>query len=303
MTPLFIGSGVALVTPFDKDGKINFELFKKLIENQIANKTDAIIVCGTTGEGSTLTVEERLNLFEVADSVIKKRVPLICSTGSNSTSFTLDVAKEAEKCGADAHLMVTPYYNKTSQQGLIDHYYTIAEALSKPVIVYNVPSRTGMNIKPETYKSLSLHENIVAVKEADTNISKLIKSLVLCSDNLDFYVGNDDLISVATSLGCKGVISVLANIMPTYTHEMTIAGIEHDCEKCAVMQKNTMDFIENLFIDVNPIPIKAAMKLAGIDVGGCRLPLSELSASDMSLLLDSMKKHWNKIQAELKSMH
>ena len=299
MTPIFIGSGVALVTPFDKDGKINFELFKKLIEIQIKNKTDAVIVCGTTGEGSTLTVEERLRLFAVADSVIKKRVPLICSTGSNSTLFTLDLAREAEKFGLDAHLMVTPYYNKTSQQGLIEHYYTLAEKLTKPIIVYNVPSRTGMNIRPETYKRLSLHENIVGVKEADTNISKLIKSLVLCEDKLDFYVGNDDLISVAVSLGCKGVVSVLANLMPGYTHEMTSAGINKECEKCALMQKEAMELIENLFVDVNPIPIKAAMKIAGIDVGNCRLPLAALSDSDKELLFASMKNHMPRIKSEL----
>ncbi len=299
MTPIFIGSGVALVTPFDKEGKINYELFKKLIEIQISNKTDAVVVCGTTGEGSTLTVEERLKLFSVADSVIKRRVPLICSTGSNSTSFTLDVAREAERCGADAHLMVTPYYNKTSQEGLVEHYYTLAEKLSKPIIVYNVPSRTGMNILPETYKKLSMHENITAVKEADTNISKLIKSLVLCEDRLDFYVGNDDLISVAASLGCKGVISVLANVMPKYTHDMTVAGIIGDCEKCASMQKDAMDFIENLFIDINPIPVKAALRLVGIDAGGCRLPLAELSDSNKKLLLNSMKKHIDCIKVEL----
>lgn len=302
MTPIFIGSGVALVTPFDKDGKINFELFKELIEFQIKNKTDAVVVCGTTGEGSTLTVEERLKLFSVADGVINKRVPLICGTGSNSTSFSLELASEAEKCGADAHLMVTPYYNKASQSGLVEHYYLLADKLSKPIIVYNVPSRTGMNILPETYKKLSFHENIVAVKEADTNISKLIKSLVLCENRLDFYVGNDDLISVASSLGCKGVISVLANIMPEYTHEMTIAGINNDCEKCAQMQKEVMDLIENLFIDVNPIPIKAALKIVGIDAGGCRLPLTGLSDSNCKLLEASMKEHIGKISCAMKTI-
>ena len=275
MTPLFIGSAVALVTPFDKDGKINFPLFKKLIEFQIANKTDAVVICGTTGEGSTLTVDERLSLFQTAVDTVRGRVPVICGTGSNSTSFTADFAKKAEKYDVDAHLIVTPYYNKTSQKGLISHYYTIADQLQKPVIVYNVPSRTGMNIQPSTYKALAEHENIVAVKEADTNISKLIKSLVLCEGKLDFYVGNDDLISVAMSLGCKGVISVLANVLPEYTHEMTLAGINGECKKCAEMQKHIMSLIECMFLDVNPIMVKEIMNRIGVAVGPCRLPLGK----------------------------
>ena len=275
MTPLFIGSAVALVTPFDKDGKINFPLFKKLIEFQIANKTDAVVICGTTGEGSTLTVDERLSLFQTAVDTVRGRVPVICGTGSNSTSFTADFAKKAEKFDVDAHLIVTPYYNKTSQKGLISHYYTIADQLQKPVIVYNVPSRTGMNIQPSTYKALAEHENIVAVKEADTNISKLIKSLVLCEGKLDFYVGNDDLISVAMSLGCKGVISLLANVLPEYTHEMTLSGINGECKKCAEMQKHIMSLIECMFLDVNPIMVKEIMNRIGVAVGPCRLPLGK----------------------------
>lgn len=298
MTPLFIGSGVALVTPFDKDGKINFGLFKKLIENQIANETDAVVVCGTTGEGSTLTVEERLKLFSVASETIKKRVPLICGTGSNSTSFTLEVAKRAEEYDIDAHLMVTPYYNKTSQSGLIKHYFTLADKLKRPIIVYNVPSRTGMNITPETYKTLSKHENIIAVKEADTNIPKLIKSLVLCEGNLDFYCGNDDLISVCTSFGFKGVISVLSNILPKYTHEMTLKGVNKDCAGCAKMQKDVMSLIESLFIDVNPVPIKAAMNYIGLNVGECRLPLSSLPENCREILYSCMKDHIEKIREE-----
>lgn len=298
MTPLFIGSGVALVTPFDKDGKINFGLFKKLIENQIANETDAVVVCGTTGEGSTLTVEERLKLFSVASETIKKRVPLICGTSNNSTSFTLEVAKRAEEYDIDAHLMVTPYYNKTSQSGLIKHYFTLADKLKKPIIVYNVPSRTGMNITPETYKTLSKHENIIAVKEADTNIPKLIKSLVLCEGNLDFYCGNDDLISVCTSFGFKGVISVLSNILPKYTHEMTLKGVNKDCAGCAKMQKDVMSLIESLFIDVNPVPIKAAMNYIGLNVGECRLPLSSLPENCREILYSCMKDHIEKIREE-----
>lgn len=294
MAPLFIGSGVALVTPFDKDGKINYSRFKELIEFQIANNTDAIVVCGTTGEGSTLTVSERLKMFKVASDTIKKRVPLICGTGSNSTSFSLNFAKEAEHFDIDAHLSVTPYYNKTSQSGLIKHYFTLADNLNKPIIVYNVPSRTGMNITAQTYKSLSYHNNIIGVKEADTNISKLIKSIVLCDGRLDFYIGNDDHISVATSLGCKGVISVLANILPSYTHKMAYEGVTGNCPLCASMQKKIMDFIECLFMDVNPIIIKEVMNKCGFDVGSCRLPLVD-TAESYKDIIDSVILRYKEI--------
>ncbi len=290
MTPLFIGSAVALVTPFDKDGKINFPLFKKLLEFQIANKTDAVVICGTTGEGSTLTVDERLSLFQTAVDTVRGRVPVICGTGSNSTSFTVDFAKRAEKYDVDAHLIVTPYYNKTSQKGLISHYYTIAEQLQKPVLVYNVPSRTGMNIQPSTYKALGEHENIIGVKEADTNISKLIKSLVLCEGKLDFYVGNDDLISVAMSLGCKGVVSVLSNVLPEYTHEMTLAGINGESKKCAKMQKDIMSLIECMFLDVNPIMVKEIMNRMGVEVGPCRLPLGKCDEKFYEIVESEIKK-------------
>lgn len=299
MKPIFIGSGVALVTPFDKDGQINYSRFKELIEFQIANNTDAIVVCGTTGEGSTLSVEERLKLFETAVETVNKRVPVIGGTGSNSTSFSLDFAKEAEKIGIDAHLSVTPYYNKTSQSGIVKHYFTLADNLEKPLIVYNVPTRTGMNISAQTYKKLSIHQNIIGVKEADTNISKLIKSIVLCSDNLDFYIGNDDLISVATSLGCKGVISVLANLLPSYTHEMTISGVEGNCVKCANMQKTVMELIECMFIDVNPIMIKEIMSYCGLDVGKCRLPLFQNDETNSAIVENIVGQYRNIIMQEL----
>lgn len=300
MAPIFIGSGVALVTPFDKDGKINYTRFKELIEFQIKNNTDAIVVCGTTGEGSTLSVSERLEMFKVASDTIKKRVPLICGTGSNSTSFSLEFAKEAENIDIDAHLSVTPYYNKTSQKGIIKHYFTLADNLKKPVIVYNVPSRTGMNINAETYKSLSYHNNIIAVKEADANISKLIKSLVLCDDRLDFYIGNDDHISVATSLGCKGVISVMANILPSYTHKMAAEGIKGNCGICAQMQKKIMDFIECLFMDVSPIIIKEVMCRCGYDVGGCRLPLVDTSDKYIEIITHIIEKYKEILTLEIK---
>ncbi len=289
MKPVFIGSGVALITPFDKDGKIDFKRFEKLIEYQIKNKTDAIIVCGTTGEGSTLTVYERLNLFSLAVEITRGRVPVIGGTGSNSTSFSLSLIKEAEKTGIDAHLSVTPYYNKTSQTGLVKHYYTLAEDAEKPIIIYNVPTRTGMNISPETYKKLSDHSNIVAVKEADSNIAKLIKSIKLCGDKLDFYIGNDDMICPAVACGCKGVISVLANVMPGFTHDMTMEGINGNMGKCRQMQQDVIDLIEALFCDVNPIPVKCAMKMLGIDTGVLRLPLCEISKEKERKLTECLK--------------
>lgn len=298
MTPVFIGSGVALVTPFDKDGKINYTRFKELIEYQIAGGTDAIIVCGTTGEGSTLTTDERLSLFSMAAETVNGRLPVICATGSNSTSFSLELAKNAEKYDIDAHLIVTPYYNKTSQEGLINHYYTIAESLSKPVIVYNVPTRTGMNITPETYQRLSLHENIVGVKEADSNISKLIKSIVLCDGKLDFYIGNDDLISAAQSVGCKGVVSVLANILPSYTHEMTINGINYKGEICSRMQKKIMDFVECLFVDVSPTVIKNVMNKCGLDVGQCRPPLYKANTITEEIIDSTLNRYSDLIKSE-----
>lgn len=279
MKPVFIGSGVAIITPFDKDGKINFERFEKLIEYQIKNKTDAIIVCGTTGEGSTLTVYERLKLFSAAVNIADGRVPIIGGTGSNSTSFSLSLAKEAEKTGIDAHLMVTPYYNKTSQKGLIKHYKTLADETEKPIIVYNVPTRTGMNITPETYRELSEHKNIIAVKEADSNIAKIIKSIKLCGEKLDFYIGNDDMICPAMSIGCKGVISVLANIMPEFTHDMASSGYDGNFTKCKAMQEKVIDLVDALFSDVNPIPVKEAMKYLGLDSGILRLPLCETDSN------------------------
>ncbi len=290
MKPVFIGSGVALITPFDKDGKIDTRGFEKLVEFHIENKTDAIIVCGTTGEGSTLTVYERLNLFSTAVEIARGRVPIIGGTGSNSTSFSLSLIKEAEKTGIDAHLSVTPYYNKTSQEGLVKHYYALADEADKPIIVYNVPSRTGMNILPETYRRLSEHNNICGVKEADSNIAKLIKSINLCEDRLDFYIGNDDMICPAVACGCKGVISVLANIMPEFTHEMTVEGINGNTEKSRQMQMKVIDLIEALFCDVNPVPVKYAMKCLDMDTGVLRLPLCEMSEEKKEKLKYTLEK-------------
>ena len=291
MKPIFVGSGVALVTPFNEDGKIDFDVFSRLIEFQILNKTDAIIVCGTTGEGSTLTVDERLKLFDVAVRQVSGRVPVIAGTGSNSTAFSVELMKEAEKCGIDAHLSVSPYYNKASQKGIAAHYYTLADSSSKPIIVYNVPTRTGVNILPETYKELSKHPNIIAAKEADTSITKLQKSISLCGDALDFYIGNDDMIAAATLIGCKGVISVLANIMPLFTHNLTYAAINEDVSACVKMQSASLDIIDCLFSDVSPIPVKYAMEhIYGVS-SVCRLPLCPMSNSNCENVKAILNKH------------
>ena len=275
----FIGTGAALVTPFREDYTLNYELFDRLIDFQLKNETDAVVVCGTTGEGATLTIQERMALFQRAADRISGRVPLICGTGSNSTSFCLETAKEAENRGANYHLIVTPYYNKTSQQGLIQHYFTLADALQKPIIVYNVPSRTGMNIRPETYEALARHDNIVAVKEADPDIGKLTESIARCGDRLSFYCGNDDLSAAACAVGCKGTISVLSNVFPRFAHELNTLAVNGDTAKAAAMQQLSVALNKALFCDVNPMPVKYAMEVLGFPVGGCRLPLTELSES------------------------
>jgi len=291
LKPIFMGSGVALITPFNEDGEIDYDVFSRLIEFQIKNKTDAIIVCGTTGEGSTLTVEERLRLFKLAVKQVSGRVPVIAGTGSNSTSFSVELMKEAEKCGIDAHLSVTPYYNKASQDGIVAHYNKLADSSKKPIIVYNVPTRTCVNIAPETYKVLGIHPNIIAVKEADASITKLQKSIALCGDTLDFYIGNDDMIAAATLLGCKGVISVLANILPLYTHNITFEGINGNARICSKMQSEVIDIVEALFSDVSPIPVKFAMEyLYGIS-SLCRLPLCPTSPTVTEKIINTLEKN------------
>ena len=273
----FIGAGVALVTPFREDQAVDYDLFERLIDVQLANGTNAVVVCGTTGEGSTLNAKERAALFARAAERVNGRVPVICGTGSNSTSFCLNNAKEAENCGADYHLIVTPYYNKTSQIGLIRHYFTLADALQKPIIVYNVPSRTGMNITPQTYETLAKHDNIVAVKEADPDIGKLTESIARCKDALTFYSGNDDLAAAACAVGCKGTISVLSNVFPAFSQALNMYAVRGESKKAAAMQQLAVRLNHALFCDVNPMPVKYAMQVLGYPVGGCRMPLTELS--------------------------
>ena len=287
---IFEGCGTAIVTPFTEDG-VNFDEFKKLIEFQIENNVDAIIVCGTTGEASTMTTEEKKETIKFAIDTIAKRTKVIVGTGSNNTKTAIEMSKFAEEAGADGILIVTPYYNKTTQQGLIAHYTEIAKSVKLPIIMYSVPGRTGVNILPETCKELSKIENIVAIKEASGNISQVAKIASLCQDDLAIYSGNDDQIIPVLSLGGKGVISVLSNVMPKYTHDMTKKYLEGNVEQATKMQLEVIDLIDALFIEVNPIPAKYALNLMGYNFGRPRLPLVELSDKNKKLIEEVMKKH------------
>ena len=290
--PIFTGAGVAIVTPFTgKDLEINFPLFEEIIENQIANGTDAIIVCGTTGEKSTLVYDEHVEAIRVAVETVGGRIPVIAGTGSNDTVHAVKLSNDAEKMGVDGLLMVTPYYNKASQDGLIESYTYIEERVSTPIILYNVPSRTGVTIKPETYLELSKLPLINGAKEASGDISHLAKCMALCGDNLNFYSGNDDQITAFMALGAKGVISVLSNIAPKLTHNIAKLGLEGKTSESAKLQLQYLDLCNALFCDVNPIPVKAAMCMMGVDVGRCRMPLSPLNEKNESLLRDVLKKH------------
>lgn len=287
---IFEGCGTAIVTPFTKDG-VNFEEFKKLIEFQIKNEVDAIIVCGTTGEAATMTIEEKKETIKFAIDTVAKRTKVIVGTGSNNTKVAIEMSKFAEDAGADGILVVTPYYNKTTQQGLIAHYIEIAKAVKLPIIMYSVPGRTGVNILPETCKELSKIENIVAIKEASGNISQVAKIASLCKEDLAIYSGNDDQIIPVLSLGGKGVISVLSNIMPKYTHDMTKKYFEGNMKEATKMQLDVIDLTDALFAEVNPIPVKYALNLMGFDFGVPRLPLIELSTKNKQVMEEVMKKH------------
>lgn len=291
--PVFTGAGCAIVTPFTgKDlEKINYSLFETLIEEQINNGTDAIIVCGTTGEKSTLADAENNELIRAAVSSASKRVPVIAGTGSNDTQKAVKLSNEAEKLGVDGLLMVTPYYNKCSQQGLIDSFAYIERRVSSPVILYNVPSRTGVNIKPETYAALSELPLINGIKEANGDISAFAKTVALCGSNLNYYTGNDDQITAFISLGAVGVISVLSNIVPAVTHKIAEYALKGDFKASAQLQTKYLDLCNALFCDVNPIPVKAALELIGYNVGRGRLPLTELSEEKLNVLKQAMINH------------
>lgn len=269
----FTGAAVAIVTPMNENGSVNFAKFAEIIDAQIAAGTDAIVVCGTTGEGSTLSIEEHEAVMKFCIDKVAKRVPVIAGTGSNDTAFSVRLSKEAEAYGADALLLITPYYNKTSQKGLIAHFGAVAEAVNIPCILYSVPGRTGMNILPETCKELSKFKNIVAIKEASGNLSQIARIIALCGDDLAVYSGEDGQVVPILSLGGKGVISVLSNVAPKETHDMANACLAGDFKTGAAMQLKYLALIDALFSDVNPIPVKEAMNLMGLNVGPCRLPL------------------------------
>lgn len=285
---IFKGSGVAIVTPFDAQNKVNYDKLGELIEYQLANSTDALVVCGTTGEASTLSDREHIDVIYYAVKKAAGRVPVIAGTGSNETEHALVLSKEAKHAGADALLIVTPYYNKTTQGGLVRHYTYIADRVGLPIIVYNVPSRTGLNILPETYLELSKHPNIAAVKEASGNISAVAKTRALCGDELHIYSGNDDQIVPILSLGGLGVISVLANIMPQRAHDICSLYFKGDTKASAGLQVSLMELIDALFCEVNPVPVKTALNLMGFDVGGLRMPLFEMQEKNKDTLKKAM---------------
>lgn len=270
---IFTGAGVAIVTPMNPDESINFDRLGQIIDNQIENGTDAIVICGTTGESATMTDQEHVDCIEYAVKRVNGRVPVIAGAGSNHTSYAVWMSKEAKLVGADALLHVTPYYNKTSQTGLIRHFNAVADATDLPIILYNVPSRTGVNITPATYRELAKHPNIVAAKEASGNISQIAQIAQACGDELDLYSGNDDQIVPLLSLGAKGVISVLSNIMPRETHDICRLFFEGKIAESRALQLKLLPLINALFSDVNPIPVKEAMNMMGWECGECRLPL------------------------------
>ncbi len=287
---VFTGAGVAIVTPMNDDGSINWEEFGRIIDFQIENGTDAIIVCGTTGESATMTDDEHVDCIRYCVERVNKRVPVIAGTGSNDTKYAVALSKHAEELGADALLVVTPYYNKTSQRGLVAHFTAIADSVNIPIILYNVPSRTGTNIALDTYVTLSKHKNIVATKEASGNLSTIAQIIEACGDDLDVYSGNDDQIVPIMALGGKGVISVLSNVLPKETHEMAKLCLDNNVLEAAKLQIKYLDLANNLFIDVNPIPVKEAMNLMGFNAGECRLPLIKMEQGKIDKLAASMKK-------------
>lgn len=274
---IFKGCATAIITPFTEEDEINFDEFKKLVNFQIDNKVNAIVVCGTTGEAATLSHEEKQELIKYCVKVVNKRVPVIAGIGSNNTKKVIENEKYAQKIGVNGLLAVTPYYNKTTQKGLIEHFKAISENTNLPIILYNVPSRTGVDILPNTYLELSKVNNIVATKEASGDISKVLKIRNLCKDNLNIYSGNDDQIIPFLSLGGIGVISVLSNIIPKFTSEMIQKYFNNELEKASNMQIEVANLIESLFKEVNPIPVKEALNILGFNVGRPRLPLIECS--------------------------
>lgn len=288
-TPIFTGAACAIVTPFSAN-RVDYGSLGRLIDRQIENGTDAIVICGTTGESSTLTDDEHRNCISYAVERVAGRVPVIAGTGSNDTDYAIDLSRHACSAGVDAILLVTPYYNKATQKGLIRHFTAIADAVNKPIILYNVPSRTGCAITIPTYRELAKHDNIVAVKEANGNISSIVQLFAECGDMLDVYSGNDDQIVPILSLGGKGVISVLSNVLPQETHDMCQLWFDGKVKESAALQLKYLELINSLFCEVNPIPVKTAMNLMGLCSGNVRLPLCDMEDATKERLTNALRE-------------
>ena len=287
---IFTGAGVAIVTPFNPDMSVNYEKLGELIDWQIANETDAIVICGTTGESSALSLEEHEEVVKYAIDHVAGRVPGVASSGSNDTAAAVQLSKSAKEAGADGLLMVTPYYNKTTQVGIVKHYEKVASEVDLPIIVYNVPGRTGFGIKPETYVELAKIPTVTAVKEANGDISAIAKTIALCGDSLDIYSGNDDMIVPMMALGAKGVISVLSNVMPKETHDICQLFFDGKYKESADLQLKLIHMCDALFCEVNPMPVKAAMNMMGLDVGIPRLPLCDVTEASKEKIKAALLK-------------
>ena len=286
---IFKGAGVAIVTPMKENGDVNFDKLGEILEEQIAEGTDAVIICGTTGESSTLSHEEHMETIRYTIDKVNKRIPVVAGTGSNCTETAIMMSQEAERMGADGLLLVSPYYNKATQKGLIAHYTAIANSVKLPIILYNIAGRTGINIEPKTLLYLAENvENIVAVKEASGNISQIADIAAMTKGKLDIYSGNDDQITPIMALGGIGVISVLSNIAPRYTHDLAMSYLEGDVQKSCEMQLKALPLVRALFCEVNPIPVKAAMNLMGKEVGPLRMPLTEMEEEHKETLKKAM---------------
>lgn len=286
---VFTGAGVAIITPMKANGEVNYEKLGEFIDYQIENSTDAIVICGTTGEASTLTHEEHIETIRFAADHVKKRVPVIAGTGSNCTETAVYLSQEAQKAGVDACLVVTPYYNKATQKGLIKHYTTVAKSVDLPIIMYNVPGRTGCNIQPETAATLAKDvDNIVAIKAATGNMAQESKTMALAEGRLDMYSGEDGLIVPLMSIGAKGVISVLSNVAPQQTHDICAKFAEGKIEEARQLQFNALELVDALFCEVNPVPVKHALNLQGWDMGPLRMPLCEIEDANLERLRNAM---------------
>lgn len=293
--PVFTGAAVAIITPFTSTGAVDYDEFKKIIDHQIANGTDAIVIVGTTGESSTMTLKEHAEVVDFGCSYIAGRVPVVAGAGSNDTAAAIELTREAAASGADAVLSVTPYYNKTTQRGLVAHFEAIADCSNCPVILYNVPSRTGVSIAADTYATLSKHPNINGAKEASGNFSLLAEAMRLCGDDLNFWSGNDDQIVPLMAMGGKGVISVLSNVAPAQTHKLTQLCLEGKFAEASKLQLEYLPLINVLFCEVNPIPVKKAMEILGWKVGDLRLPLVAVTDEHEALLRRELERMGCKI--------